>query len=184
MSLVARLFRLLEHHVVVTSSSDRLALKTPEGADIRGQLPHLVIGNPAFKRRHSTRTTLNDRGKDVLRVATIDPLVVGERRTDSAATMGVTSAAVHLVEEVLAFAHRVGVVLVRVTHAGLDEGRPRLELAHNDVVGCCRRGRQFPEATLFPLTADEGGCHECGYREFPCSHVAGPARPTSILGTP
>src|SRR3954468_6110238 len=112
MTFVARLFGLLVHHVVVTRRANGLALQSAERAHVGDQLPDLVIGKPAAERRHSIRPSFDDRREDVLWSAPVDPFVVGEWRTYTTSAVRVTSRAVHLIEQTLAFGHGVGVVLV------------------------------------------------------------------------
>src|SRR6478672_3396575 len=114
MTFVARLFGLLEHHVIVARRAHGFALQSPEGAHVRDELPHLVVGQPAPEGRHPARTSLYDRRENVLWRAAVNPLVIGERRTDAPAAVGMATRAVHLIEQPLPLGDGIGVVLVRV----------------------------------------------------------------------
>jgi hypothetical protein len=118
-----------------------------EGAHVRNQLPNLLWAQPIGEGRHASRTPAQDTALDVIETAAVEPFRIHERRANPATpTMPVTTAAVHLSIEPLAFAHRPGIFRVA------KEARV---IAISSV---CRLGvqtaggRRFTEAALFALT--------------------------------
>src|SRR5689334_6109088 len=186
MTLVARLFGFLEHHVIVTCGANGLALQAAQRAHIGDELPHLIVGNLAAERGHPVRPTFDDCREDVLRIAAVDPLVVSEWRSDSTAPMGVAARAVHLIEQPLPFGNGVRVVLVRISDPGFHNGWPRLQRAHDDRVRSGRRRRSLSKPALLALTP----CYCCSDNEKQCGlHTQGhdvepPETAKSTLGTP
>src|SRR2546423_15515349 len=184
-ALVPRLLRFLEHHVVSARRANRLALQAAQCPHIRHQLPDLIVRNLAAECGHSVWSPLCDGREDVLWVATVNPLVIRQWRPDPSAAVRMAAGAVHLVEESLALRHRVRVILVRIAHAGLNDSWSRLESAHQHRVRCSSCWRGLPEAPLLALAANERGYDKRSQKCSPCdSHVAGPSRPMSSVGTP
>src|SRR4051812_277924 len=101
MTLVARLFGFLVHHVIVARRPHGFALQSAEPTHISHEHPDLIVRNLAPERRHAVRPALHDRREDVLRIAAVDPLVVGQWRADPATAVRVTAGAIHLIEETL-----------------------------------------------------------------------------------
>src|SRR5256885_2558202 len=150
MSLVARLFRLPEHHMVVARGPNCFALQPAESTHIGDELPHLIVGDFSAEGRHAVGSALRYRCEDVLRITAVDPLVVSQRRPNSAAAMRVATGAVHLIEQYLAFGDGVGVVLVWIADPRLDDGWPGLERAHHH---CVRGGSRWRRLSKTPLLA-------------------------------
>src|SRR5690348_6148467 len=92
-------FRLLAGHMVAASGRYVGAQLSAERAHVGNDLPSLVLGNASAPCWHAIRTALHDAGEDVGRLASIDPLVVHQRRTNSATPIGVAAYAIELLKE-------------------------------------------------------------------------------------
>src|SRR5258708_5983472 len=134
MTLVARLFRLLVHHVVVARGPNRLALKSAKRANVGDQLPDLVVRESSPEGGHSVGPPFRNRRKDVLRLTAVYPIVVGERGTDASSTVRVAPGTVHLIEQALPLGHGVRVVVVRPLEFGMNYRRSGLQLTQDDGV--------------------------------------------------
>ena len=77
-------------------------LYSPLGGGIN-ELLHLVVGNLLTKRRQAVRAAFDDRCVNVFRVLTVDPFFVHQRWSNTAAAVEVTTAAVVLRKQSLAF---------------------------------------------------------------------------------
>src|SRR5205823_11223002 len=119
-----------------------------------------IVGDSAAESRHAARPAFSNRLEDVRRLAAVDPLVVGKRRTDAATAVRVAARTVHLVEELFALRNGVRVVLVRISHFHLNHCRAGLQLALNY---CARRRRSrgtFTKPPLFALAGEKHGSEE------------------------
>src|SRR4051812_18615907 len=93
----------------------------PQCADapnISNELPNLGVYDLAAERWHPIRTPFDDRRKNLLRGASVNPFVVHQRGTHSAAAMGVAAHAVEGREELLPLADGVGVLVKAVLWDG------------------------------------------------------------------
>src|SRR5690242_19422487 len=85
-------WRRLDHHVIIASGASALWSEATQRANVGDELPDLFVRQPILPRRHSVRPSCGDRGEDLIWRATVDPLVVHERRPHAAATIRVTVA--------------------------------------------------------------------------------------------
>src|SRR3979490_1959977 len=79
-----------DHHVIVAIGSSTFWRETAQGAHVGDELPDLLRRHLWFPRRHPLGGPFRDAGEDLLRRASIDPLVVHERRPHAAAAVRMT----------------------------------------------------------------------------------------------
>lgn len=169
--------RIAALHFVTASGRHIFGQLAAHGPHEGDDLPHLLIGNFAAERRHPIRPTLNDVSVDVLRLTSIDPGVVHQRRTNAASTVKVAAGTVVRVVQLLAFGDGIGVIAIRILHplrrrlirAFRRIGRVQ---AANRESRCRATGRRrLAEAPVLTLACGQRQQekHANGYRRFPFS---------------
>src|SRR5438309_275483 len=86
-------------------------------ADIRDELPDLIFGNLSAPGGHSIGAPLHNRVEDIFRRRAVSPLVLHQRRPDSASTIRVAAGAVIPTEQALPFRDREGIILIGIGYA-------------------------------------------------------------------
>src|SRR5947209_659665 len=115
----ARSLRLLgaaRLHLIGARRLCGLRFESADRADVCDELPDLKFRNVSAERRHAVRSSFGDRFVNVRRRTSVDPLLIHQRRTDSAAAVEVTSDAVVLLVELLPLTDRVRVSFVWILH--------------------------------------------------------------------
>src|SRR4051794_28684118 len=80
--------------LVVASRSSIEWRKSTHRTHVGDELPHLIVGDATTKGRHAVGPALDDGGEDVLGCAAVDPDVVHQGGTLSAAAIGVAAVAI------------------------------------------------------------------------------------------
>src|SRR4051812_48013732 len=131
----------------------------PQCADapnISNELPNLGVYDLAAERWHPIRTPFDNRRKNLLRGASVNPFVVHQRGTHSAAAMGVAAHAIEGREELLTLADGVGVLVKAVLRdRRLSSATSGMQIAQRIWWALFRRGGSL-EVALLPLAAHEG----------------------------
>src|SRR5205823_9130241 len=142
-------------HMIFARRAHRRSFKAAERPNVADELPHLLVRQLALEARHAVGTSFDDGGEYLRRITSVDPLVVHERRTNTAAALEVTSRAVHLIEESLAFCERVRVVAVGRFRALRDYCRSGLQFTAADCSDGRAGGRHFPEFAFLILATSQ-----------------------------
>jgi len=90
-------------HVVIARRCNVLAQLSTHRLNVGDDLLYLAVGNLLPERRHAIRTAFDDRRVNVFRLVTIDPFLIHEWRPNPATAVEVTTAAVVLRKQTLAF---------------------------------------------------------------------------------
>src|SRR5436309_7917421 len=85
-----------------------------ERADVRHQLPDLVLGNLTAERRHTIRAAFDDCVVNLAWLCAVNPIGIDQRGPDPPATIGMAAGAVVSAKEALAFGNGISVLFVRV----------------------------------------------------------------------
>ena len=99
-----RIWRWSYLHVVVSPRGSSFRDLTTHASNVGDQLPHLIFVETKTIRWHAFRTTLDYRGKDLLRLIAINPFIIAEGRSDVAAAMSVATDAIEVFIKALPFA--------------------------------------------------------------------------------
>src|SRR5438105_3739299 len=102
-----------EVHVIVPGRAHRRAPQSAHRSHVSDNLPHLLITEFPLEAGHSVRTAFDNRVVDLSGIASVNPLVIYQRRSNSSAAVEVTSNTIHRVEQRLSFGKRIRIVLVR-----------------------------------------------------------------------
>src|SRR4051812_11427570 len=102
----------------------------PETPDIRDELPDLGIDDFPAKRWHAVRPAFDDRSEDLLGRTAVNPLVIHQRGTHSAAPMSMAANAIERGEKLLALTDCVGVLVEAVLRGWRLAAATGMQIAH------------------------------------------------------
>ena len=101
-------------HIVISARRRVLRRLPTKAADVRSELPYLVIRKFAAEGWHPVRPSLDNGRKDLIGLAAVDPFVVHQWRPNASSAVEMATHAIHLLVEAFALGKGVGIVLVFV----------------------------------------------------------------------
>src|SRR5262249_43663201 len=114
-------------HVSAPSRGSILSYQPTQRAHIRDQLPDLVVGNLAAKRRHAVGTALQDDREDRGRRTAMDPFPIHQGWPNTTTAMRMAADAAEPRKETLALCNGIGIGVI-VTLFGGPRHHPELAL--------------------------------------------------------
>src|ERR1041384_6739714 len=125
-------FGLLDHHAIASSGRNILGQLAAHRAHILDDLPDLEFRYFSRERGHAIGTAFDDTCKNILRVASVNPIRIHQRWPDSATSVEVTAAAVVPTVETLPFVYGISALGIDIRDRRRAGQSCRMQFAYAD----------------------------------------------------